>query len=187
MDEQTVTRAQHGDREAFADLVEAFGDRLHAVSQGILRDTSRAEDASQQALLQIWRDLPKLRDPSRFVPWAYRLTVRVCYAEAERTRRTMHASIDELQRQPAAGDQTAWVADRDELERAFGQLSLDHRTVVVMRHYLGLPLEQIAEALAVPVDTVRSRLYHAMRGLRAAIEADERSDIPATASPEVLT
>lgn len=187
MDEQTVIEAQHGDREAFAILVEAFGDRLHAVSQGILRDASRAEDASQQALLQIWRDLPRLRDPSRFLPWAYRLTVRVCYAEAERTRRWMHGSIDELQHPPATSDQTGWVADRDELERAFGQLTLDHRTVVVMRHYLGLSLEQMAEALDIPVDTVRSRLYHAMRGLRAAIEADERTDTPATASPESLT
>jgi RNA polymerase sigma-70 factor (ECF subfamily) len=177
MDEQTVMRAQRGDRQAFADLVEAFGDRLHAISQGILRDASRADDASQQALLQVWRDLPKLRDPNRFLPWAYRLTVRVCYAEARRARRAMHTSIEQLQRPPAAGDEAFWVDDRDELERAFARLSLDHRTVVVMRHYLGMSLPQMAEALDVPIDTVRSRLYHAMRGLRAAIEADARVEV----------
>jgi RNA polymerase sigma-70 factor (ECF subfamily) len=187
MDEQTVIRAQRGDRQAFGALVEAFGDRLHAVSQGILRDTSQAEDASQQALLQIWRDLPQLRDPGRFMPWAYRLTVRVCYAEAKRARHAMAGYIDEAPREPSVEDQTSSIDDRDRLERAFGRLSLDHRTVVVMRHYLGMPLEQIAEALAIPVDTVRSRLYHAMRGLRAAIEADERTGGAVAASPEVVS
>jgi RNA polymerase sigma-70 factor (ECF subfamily) len=82
MDEQTVVRARNGDRDAFATLVEASADRLHAVSQGILRDISLAEDATQQSLLQIWRELPKLRDPGRFEGWAYRITVRICYAEA---------------------------------------------------------------------------------------------------------
>lgn len=177
MDERIVIQAQHGDRQAFGELVDAFGDRLHAISQGILRDTSRAEDASQLALLQIWRDLPQLRDPGRFMPWAYRLTVRVCYAEARRARRSLLVSIDECPRQAVVTDDAGRIADRDELERAFRQLSLDHRTVVVMRHYLGMPLEQIAEALAIPVDTVRSRLYHAMRGLRAAIEAEARADV----------
>ena len=187
MDEHTVIRAQQGDRQAFGELVEAFGDRLHAVSQAILRDIPQAEDARQQALLQIWRDLPQLRDPSRFMPWAYRLTVRVCYAEAKHARRSMSGYIEEAPREPSVEDRTSQIDDRDELERAFGRLSLDHRTVVVMRHYLGMSLEQIAEALAIPTDTVRSRLYHARRGLRAAIEADERTDIVVTTSPEALS
>ena len=174
MDEQTVIRARQGDRDAFAALVEANADRLHAISQGILRDISLAEDATQQALLQIWRDLPKLRDPGRFDAWAYRITVRICYAEAKAARRVMSGHIETAQPDPTTPDETSVVADRDQLERAFGRLSLDHRTVVVMRHYLGMPLEQIAEALSIPVDTVRSRLYHAMRSLRAALEADAR-------------
>jgi RNA polymerase sigma-70 factor (ECF subfamily) len=66
MDEQTVIRAQHGDRDAFAALIESVGDRLHAISQGLLRDRSLAEDATQQTLLQIWRDLPQLRAPAAF-------------------------------------------------------------------------------------------------------------------------
>lgn len=178
MDEHIVMRSQQGDREAFAALVEAIGDRLHAISQGVLRDRSLAEDATQQALLQIWRDLPQLRTPTAFEAWAFRLTVRTCYAEAKRARRSMPGSIDEIRREPSIADDTARVADREQLERGFVQLSLDHRTVVVMRHYLDLPLEDIAETLAIPVDTVRSRLYHALRALRAALEADART-VPA--------
>jgi RNA polymerase sigma-70 factor (ECF subfamily) len=66
------------------------------------------------------------------------------------------------------------VVDRDQLERGFRRLSLDHRAVVVLHHYLDWPLEQIAETLGVPIGTVRSRLHHAMRGLRAALDADAR-------------
>ena len=64
MDTQLVVLAQHGDEEAFASLAVAIGGRLHAVAHRILRDTDLAEDATQQALLTIWRDLPQLRDPA---------------------------------------------------------------------------------------------------------------------------
>lgn len=76
MDTELVIRAQHGDEEAFTSLAVAVGDRLHAVAHRILRDTDLAEDATQQALLSIWRDLPQLRDPARFDAWSYRLLVR---------------------------------------------------------------------------------------------------------------
>ena len=87
MDTELVIAAQHGDEEAFASLAVAVGDRLHAVAHRILRDIDLAEDATQQALLTIWRDLPQLRDPARFEAWSYRLLVRACYAEGRRTRR----------------------------------------------------------------------------------------------------
>ena len=87
VDAELIGRAQHGDEEAFASLAVAAGDRLHAVAHRILRDIDLAEDATQQALLTIWRDLPQLRDPARFDAWSYRLLVRACYAEARRTRR----------------------------------------------------------------------------------------------------
>src|SRR6187549_1617312 len=86
MDTDLVTRAQRGDEEAFASLAVAVGDRLHAVAHRILRDLDLAEDATQQALLAIWRDLPQLRDPARFDAWSYRLLVRACYAEGRRSR-----------------------------------------------------------------------------------------------------
>src|SRR4026209_93232 len=86
MDPDLVIRAQHVDEQAFASLAVAAGDRLHAVAHRILRDIDLAEDATQHALLAIWRDLPQLRDPARFDAWSYRLLVRACYAEGRRTR-----------------------------------------------------------------------------------------------------
>ena len=174
MDVELVLRAQHGDEEAFASLAVAIGDRLHAVSHRILRDVDLAEDATQQALLAIWRDLPTLRDPARFDAWSYRLLVRACYAEGCRTRawapnlRLLPAS------EPSTPEGMSEVVDRDQLERGFRRLSIDHRAVVVLHHYLDMPLDGVAETLGIPVGTVRSRLHHAMRGLRAALDADAR-------------
>jgi RNA polymerase sigma-70 factor (ECF subfamily) len=174
VDTELIGRAQHGDEEAFASLAVGVGDRLHAVAHRILRDTDLAEDATQQALLTIWRDLPSLRDPARFDAWSYRLLVRACYAEA---RRTHHWApnlrllpVDE----PTDTEGLGAVVDRDQLERGFRRLSIDHRAVVVLHHYLDLPLDEVADVLGVPVGTVRSRLHHAMRGLRAALDADAR-------------
>jgi len=174
VDADLIGRAQHGDEEAFASLAVAVGNRLHAVSFRILRDTYLAEDATQQALLNVWRDLPQLRDPARFDAWSYRLLVRACYAEGLRTRRwdpnLRLLPADE----PMAADGTSVVVDRDQLERGFRRLSIEHRAVVVLHHYLDLPLAEVAETLGVPEGTVRSRLHYAMRGLRAALDADAR-------------
>jgi RNA polymerase sigma-70 factor (ECF subfamily) len=174
MDRDLVIRAQNGDEEAFASLAVAAGDRLHAVAHRILRDIDLAEDATQQALLNVWRDLPRLRDPARFDAWSYRLLVRACYSEARRTRRwapNLQLLPVDI---PTDAEGLGMVVDRDQLERGFRRLSIDHRAVVVLRHYLDLPLDEVADVLGVPVGTVRSRLHHAMRGLRAALEADAR-------------
>jgi RNA polymerase sigma-70 factor (ECF subfamily) len=169
-----VEQAKHGDEAAFDALARLVGDRCMSIASWILRDTDLAEDATQQALLAIWRDLPTLRDPARFDAWSYRLLVRACYAEGRRTRHWTPnlrlLPVDE----PDRADRLGTVVDRDQLERGFRRLSLDHRAVVVLHHYLDLPLEEVAETLGVPLGTVRSRLLHAMRGLRAALDADAR-------------
>ena len=174
MDTDLVTRAQHGDEEAFASLAVAAGDRLHAVAHRILRDIDLAEDATQQALLAIWRDLPQLRDPARFDAWSYRLLVRACYAEGRKSRHWTPNMRLLASDEPSQADGSSAVVDRDQLERGFRRLSIDHRAVVVLHHYLDMPLDQVADALGIPAGTVRSRLHHAMRGLRAALDADAR-------------
>jgi len=169
-----VRRAQDGDEQAFASLAVSVGNRLHAVAHRILRDTDLAEDATQQALLAIWRDLPQLRDLARFDAWSYRLLVRACYAEGRRARRWAPnlrlLSVDE----PSAGEGLSSVIDRDQLERGFRRLSIEHRAVVVLHHYLEMSTEEVAQTLGVPLGTVRSRLHYAMRALRSALEADAR-------------
>jgi RNA polymerase sigma-70 factor (ECF subfamily) len=165
-----VERARDGDEVAFGELVDLGGDRAYAIAYRILRDVDRAKDAVQQAYLLAWRELPRLRDPERFDVWLYRLLVNACYEEARRYRRwSVH--VRELPMEgPAAPDPIVSVDDRDALERAFAQLTPEHRAVFVLHHYAGLPLTAIADAVGVPVGTVKSRLHNSIRNLRAVLE-----------------
>src|SRR5215213_6774473 len=174
MDTDLVIRAQRGDKGAYALLAGAVADRFLAVARRILRDRDLAEDATQQALLAIWQDLPRLNDPARFEAWSYRILVHACYAEGRKQRRWSPNLRVMPADERAATDDLSSVIDRDQLERGFRRLSIDHRAVVVLYHYLDKPLGEVADVLGVPAGTVRSRLHHAMRGLRAALEADAR-------------
>jgi RNA polymerase sigma-70 factor (ECF subfamily) len=100
--------------------------------------------------------------------------VRACYAEGRKTRRwapNLHVLPDSAWAGP---DGLASVWDRDQVERGFQRLSVEHRAVLVLHYYLDQTPEEIAETLGVPTGTVRSRLFYGMRGLRAALEADAR-------------
>jgi RNA polymerase sigma-70 factor (ECF subfamily) len=167
-------RAQRGDQDAFSTLAAAHVDRCYALAYRILRDQHRAQDATQQALLGAWRDLPRLSDPERFEAWLYRLVVHACYAEARRDRRWVARVRLIPSETSSAPDSAISVVDRDELERGFRRLSPEQRAVVVLHHHLGYPLTEIAATLGIPVGTARSRLHYAIRQLRAAIEADAR-------------
>ena len=174
MDTDLVIQAQRGDKVAYAQIATAIADRFLAVARRILRDHGLAEDATQQALLAVWQDLPQLRDPARFDAWSYRLLVPACHAEGARERRWA-TNIRLLPQLDGTADDAGSVIDRDQLERGFQRLSLDHRSIVVLHHFLDLPLDQVAEICAIPVGTAHSRLHHAMRALRAALEADLRA------------
>ena len=180
MDTDVVVSAQGGDQVAFARLATEGARRMNALAYGILRDRSLAEDAVQQALINIWKDLPQLRQPERYESWTYKLLVRVCYAEARKRKRRSAEVQAAPARDPVAQDEFRNVADRDQLERAFERLSPEHRAVVVMHHYLDLPLEAVAASLDIPAGTARSRFHRAIHTMRAALEADSR---PIVASP----
>jgi RNA polymerase sigma-70 factor (ECF subfamily) len=175
VDRDLVERAQQGDQSAFVDLVRSRGDRLFAIAHRILHDIDRAEDALQDALVIAWRDLPSLRDPDRFDPWVHRLLTHVCIAQATRERRRA-ANLRVLPVEgPAAPDDLLTVADRDQLDRAFSRLAPEERAILVLHHFVGYAPSEIAELLGRPGGTVRSRLHHAHRAMRAALEADART------------
>ena len=174
MERDLVIRAQQGDEDAFSTLALSLGDRWLNLAQRILRDTDLAEDATQQAIVAIWRQLPRLREPDRFEGWAYRILVNACRTEMRREQRAV-PNLDFLPADGSVHDGVAGLADRDQLEQAFRRLKIEHRSILVLQHYLGLTLEQCAERLDIPVGTARSRSYYAKRQLRATLEADERA------------
>jgi RNA polymerase sigma factor (sigma-70 family) len=177
MPRDLVERAMAGDHDAFSELARASIGRLYATARLILRDDGRAEDATQEALIAAWRDLSALRDPDRFDAWLRRLLIRACYREFRRGRHRWTIEVDVEGHETADADATLDIADRDQLERGFRRLDPDQRIVLVLHYYLGLTLDEAAEALGIPPGTVRSRLSRATRAMRAALDADERPPI----------
>jgi RNA polymerase sigma-70 factor, ECF subfamily len=170
MDVELVERAKRGDREAFASIAAASVDRCYALAYRVLRDHHRAQDATQQALLGAWRDLATLRDPARFDAWLSKLVINACYVQSRGARRWA-ARVRVLSEAPGASPDIARdVVNRDALEHAFRGLSAEHRAVVVLHHHFGYQLAEIAETLGIPAGTARSRLHHAVRHLRVALD-----------------
>jgi len=171
---ELIELAMKGDRDAFSALAASVVDRLYAVAVLILRDHSMADDATQETIVRVWRDLPSLRDPDRFDAWVRRLLLNACHAEGRRQRRRRPEMTLLPIHEPSVADTSSALADSDALERGFRRLSSDHRAAMVLHHYLGLSIPEVADATGVPLGTAKSRVHHATRALRAALEADAR-------------
>lgn len=181
MDSDLVVRAQAGDERAFATLAAGIYDRLHQLAFRILRDRPSAEEATQQAVVSIWRNLPQLRDPARFDAWAYRLLVNACNSEArKRQRRLPSIAASQVREASAVEGGYGSIVDRDQLERAFERLSVEHRAVIVLHHYLDMSVEAVAETLDVPLGTVNSRLNRAIAKMRLALQVDAPTSLAAS-------
>jgi len=171
---ELVEQAIGGDHDAFAELVRLSSRKLYAVAVLILRDKTRAEDATQEALVAAWRDLAGLRDPDRFDAWLHRVLVRECYREARKQRRRIEVE-GQVRPITETADPSKQSAMRDELERGFARLPIDQRTVLVLHHYAGYSFPEIAHALGIPVGTAKSRVHRATNAMRAALRADARA------------
>jgi len=175
MDRALVERARDGDHAAFATLAEAATGRLYGVATLILRDSDRAQDAVQDALVSAWRDVRGLRDPDAWEAWIHRLVVRACYREADRHRRR-RLLADTFDPTPSTvGDGSGHLADRDEIERGFRRLNVEQRAILVLHFHVGLSSAETSLVLGIPEGTARTRLHRALRAMRAALEADARA------------
>ena len=169
---ELVGRAQRGDHDAFAALVDPALARLDAAARLILRDAELARDAVQEALIRAWRDLPGLRDPDRFEAWLHRLTVNACLDLARRRRRRpIEVELDPIDA-PATSDHSATLADRELVNGALLRLDPGHRAVVAMHYLLDMPLPEVAAALRIPPGTAKSRLHYALAAMRRSVTTE---------------
>jgi RNA polymerase sigma-70 factor, ECF subfamily len=179
MDRTLVIRAQAGDHDAFTTLVAESIDRMYATAGLILRSEDRAQEAVQEAMVQAWLGIRAVREPDRWEAWLRRLLINACYgvARRDRRRRLVEIHVAPSGAVPTMADAQASLADRDQLDRGFRLLSAEQRMVLVAHYYLDLSDAEAAEALGIPVGTLKSRLHRAMSALRAAIEAEERRSL----------
>ena len=174
-DASLVDRARQGDRDAFALLIVPRADRLLRTARAILANEAEAHDAVQNALVSSWVNLPRLRNAERFDAWINRVLRNECHEALRRRRRRREIDLSDI-----AGGAGPSVATPDSgvsletasVKAAFGRLSVDHRTILLLHHLHGLPLDDVARQLGIPVGTAKSRLHSARRALERALEAE---------------
>jgi RNA polymerase sigma-70 factor (ECF subfamily) len=170
-----VQRAMAHDHEAFSELARLSVDRLHALARLILRDSQRAEDATQEALVLALRDLAALCDPDHFEVWMRRLLVNACYRDLRRER--ARRRFERISSRPGGASRmrvvmwptaTRSIAHSAVSSRSSGRSSSSTTTSAC-------PLADTAEAMGLPLGTVKSRLHRATRVMRATLDADARA------------
>lgn len=169
-DAALVRRAARGDAVAFERLVTARTDRAFRIARAILANEADAYDATQEAFVSAWRELPRLRDPDSFDAWLRRILVNACRAQLRGRRRVREISLDTAaDRGDPDGHFPDSVGDTDVLARAFARLDVDKRSILVLHHFDHEPLAVIATTLGIPVGTAKSRLHDARIALQRAL------------------
>lgn len=161
IDEILVRKAVKGDAGAFLKLCKQYQDGLYKTAYGMLGNEHDAADAVQEALLNSYRDIKKLRHPQRFKNWLYRILVNRCIDIIRQRQRT--TPVEEI-----------WVPDtvdynseiKLDISQAVAALDYQHRVVVVLRFFQDMTIKDIAEVLDCPIGTVKSRLHRALHKLR---------------------
>ncbi len=170
--ERSIQAAIEGDTGAFELLMIPRLGRTYRLARGILGVEHDAGDVTQEAWLTAWRQLPALRDPARFDAWLDRIVVNACRMAVRRRGRVREIPMAPEFDAPTSSPGPEHLAERDALEAAFGRLSVDHRTILVLHHLEQRPLTAIAEVLTIPVGTAKSRLHAARAALERALEDD---------------
>ena len=168
-DAELVKQSLAGDKDAFGVLVRRHQDVVFCLVYQRLRDRAEAEDACQEAFLRAYRNLPKLRSPTRFASWLYSIGINAA-REHLRRRRPMIPFADVPEPEVSRPEEPA--EERvDEVLEALGKLAPKYRIPLTLRYVRGLKYEEIAAVLHIAAVSVRSRVHRAKVMLRAKLGA----------------
>jgi RNA polymerase sigma-70 factor, ECF subfamily len=173
---ELVERCRRGDEGAFQELVNRYKDLVFALIARTVQDRSRAEDVSQDVFLRVHRGLPYFRGEARLSTWIYRIVMNVCLQERQGRPPAIVSLDDEGSRgQPATSTRDRQFSDlelRDRLEKAIARLPANYRLLIAGHYLEGLQYEDLADAMQLPLGTVKTRLYRAKRQLRRLLETE---------------
>ncbi len=167
---ELLGRARRGDHRAFADLLRRYDEGLRALAYRILRDATLMDDALQEAYVKAYRALPRFRGESGIGTWLYRIVHNACIDLLRRTRDVVPLGPNVVLATPGV-DRS--VIARLDVARALDQLSVEHRSVLVLVDALGFDYQDASEVLGVPIGTVRSRLARARHAMRRRLDEGE--------------
>lgn len=180
-DAELIGKAAAGDAAAFDLVLQARLDRLYRMAVAITRNESDARDATQEACVLAWRELPRLRDHRRLDAWLSQILVNSCRMLLRRQRRGAgcEISMDDPLYPLADGaasvaDETSGIGESEAIRAAFAVLDPAVRSLLVLHYVEGLPLDQIATAMGSPVGTIKWRLSNARRALQGALKVERR-------------
>jgi RNA polymerase sigma factor, sigma-70 family len=179
-----IENAQRGDMDSFNQLVLNYQDMLYRISLRILNDESSAEDATQNAMIQAFRNIKSFRGGS-FRSWLARVTVNASYDEMRRWRRQPSMSFEQVNSDGEEIESLPWMVDlsagpeenydsvelRDALQHCVKALNSEYRLVVVLVDVEGMSYEEVARVANIPVGTVKSRLARARMQLRKSLQS----------------
>jgi len=176
-DRELVRSAQRGDEQAFRRLVEKYQRRVYQLAVGMLKDADEAMDISQETFVRVHRYLPSFKGDSSFFTWTYRIAMNLCLDQQRRAGRSQRvdagdgADADQAEIEAAmdppsyalAGPQRQALNQelKAKMEEALGELSENHRAILLLRELEGLSYEELARVLGIRKGTVMSRLFHA--------------------------
>jgi len=170
---ELVERCRRGDEGAFQELVDRYKDLVFALIARTVQDRSRAEDLAQDVFLRIHRGLPYFRGEARLSTWIYRIVANVCVQD--HTRPAVALVFDPVVVDPSVPDrQFGDLELRDRLEKAIARLPANYRLLVAAHYLRGIQYEELAEALQLPLGTVKTQLHRAKQQLRRLLETELR-------------
>lgn len=182
-DEIIVERALTGDAEAFGELVRRWERRIFALTYGMLGREEDARDATQETFLAAFRNLRGFRGEAKVSSWLHRIAVNQCISRQRRSKVRSESALDDEQESNAASfamplsySPAHVVEGRQEtaaVRRAINSLPVELRQVVVMKEFEELTFREISEALDLPLSTVKSRLYTALKQLQMRLQKFE--------------
>ncbi len=170
---ELVLRAQHGERNAFNELVRTHAQGVVNVIYRMCGDAQVAEDAAQEAFIQAWLHLPSYRPQTLFRNWLYRIAVNAATDMLRKEKRILPNALEDLPLQdPQLGPEALFFQEERTamVRRAILSLPEASRAVLVLREYEGMSYHEIADALDIPVGTVMSRLNYARKTLKDKLE-----------------
>jgi RNA polymerase sigma-70 factor (ECF subfamily) len=171
-----VACARLGDRAAQEQLVTRYQKKFLGHAYRLLGDAEQARDAVQEGWADILRGLQRLQDESAFSAWAFRIITRKCAKQisgSQKDRAIFRPMPDDPPADPAISGDVEWAADRRRLHEALAKLPAAHRAAIALFYLEEMSVAEVAVVLEIPLGTVKSRLMHARKKLRAALEGED--------------